>query len=413
MRRAHVFLSLGLAVVWLVSGVGPAARPQGGGDFMVRAVWLGQVPTGLTPSEWQLIQAQVAKVTAADGATEDGFGASVSVSGDTAVVGAYRADVGDNSSQGAAYVFYRNQGGPDAWGQVAKLTAADGAAGDWFGHSNAVWLSGDTAVVGAFFADIGGNLNQGAAYVFYRDRGGPDAWGQVAKLTAADGAPNEFFGFSVSVSGDTAIVGAYRASVAQGAAYVFYRNQGGTDAWGQVAKLTATDGAADDYFGWSVSVSGDTALVGAEGDSFNQGAAYVFYRDQGDANAWGQVAKLTAADGAAEDEFGSSAAVSGDTAVVGAWLADVGGNEDQGAAYVFHRDQGGADAWGQAAKLTAADGAPGDVFGQVSVSGDTAVVGAAWADVGGNEKQGAAYVFNSGLAQHTVYLPFIHRNYAP
>ncbi|MGD9047335.1 MAG: FG-GAP repeat protein [Anaerolineae bacterium] len=384
-------------VVWLGGGTGLAALPGVADDFSVQTVGPGQVPAGLSPSEWQTIQAQVAKLTAADGATGDGFGVSVSISGDTALIGALNADVGGNSKQGAVYVFYRDQGGPNAWGHVAKLTAADGAADDWFGFS--VSVSGDTAIVGAFLADVGDNFNQGAAYVFYRDQGGPDAWGQVAKLT--DGAAADLFGFSVSVSGDTAVVGAYRADVGsykdQGATYVFDRNQGGPDIWGQVARLTAADGWAYDTFGYSVSVSGDTALVGAlyadVGGQVEQGAAYVFYRNQGGADAWGQVAKLTAGDGAEGDRFGDSVSVSGDTAVVGAWLADVGGNEDQGAAYVFYRDQGGADAWGQAAKLTADDGAAGDAFCSVSVSGDTAIVGAALADVDSNPDQGAAYVF--------------------
>jgi len=405
------------------------------------------VPDGLTAAAWQSIQSQVAKLTAADGAADDAFGGSVSVSGDTAVAGACNAAVGGNPAQGAAYVFYRNQGGPDAWGWVAKLTADDGVAGDCFGSSVSVsgdtavvgaewadaglgaayvfyrdqggadtWgqvvkipadgelfgcsvsVSGDTAVVGAYWATVGGNQWQGAAHVFYRDQGGPDAWGWVAMLTAADGAEYDEFGYSVSVSGDTAVVGAVLADVGLGAAYVFYRDQGASDAWGQVAKLTAADGAAGDCLGSSVSVSGDTAVVGAQdanvGGNNSQGTAYVFYRDQGGADAWGQVAKLTAADGGANDNFGASVSVSGDTAVVGAHAADIGGNDDQGAAYVFHRNQGGADAWGKVAKLTAADGAADDWFGQsISVSGDTAVVGAMLADVGGNVNQGAAYVF--------------------
>jgi hypothetical protein len=350
----------------------------------------GQVPAGLSTSEWQGVQEQVAKLTAADGAAWDTFGAAVSVSGDTAIVGAPGQGVGL-----AAYVFYRDQGGPNAWGQVAKLTPADGPTYDFFGDS--VSVSEDTAVVGAL---AGAHWN-GAAYVFYRNQGGADAWGQVAKLTAADGAMLDLFGDSVSVSEDTIVVGAGRVDVGgnadQGAAYVFRRNQGGPDAWGQVAKLTAADGAAGDYFGESVSVSGDTAVVGAYladvGSNEKQGAAYVFYRNQGGSDAWGQVAKLTAADGAAEDFSGYVVSVSGDTAVVGAPHADVGGNESQGAAYVFYRDQGGPDVWGQAAKLTAADGAAIDGFGTVSVSGDTAVVGSRGTDIGSNGAQGAAYVF--------------------
>jgi hypothetical protein len=413
----------------------------------------------VTPAEWQRIEAQVAKLTAADGAAGDWFGDSVSISGDTALVGAHQADIGGNTNQGTAYVFYRDQGGVNAWGQVAKLIAADGTGYGFFGWSVAV--SADTAVVGAPGVNVGGHYMQGAAYVFYLDQGGPDAWGQVAKLTAADGAPEDQFGYSVSVSGDTAVVGPDQATVGgnsmQGAAYVFRRDQGGAEAWGQVAKLTAADGAAGDLFGRSVSVSGVTAVAGASGADIggtpDEGAAYVFYRDQGGpdawrqvakltaddgaevwmfgqsvtvsrdtavagaygeayvfyrnlggADGWGQAAKVTAADGTENDVFGSSVSVSGDTAVVGARGATVGGNVSQGAAYVFYRNRGGVDVWGQVAKLTADDGAETDFFGRsVSVSGDTALVGANTADVSGNSNQGAAYVFALPLAVDDEY----------
>ena len=349
---------------------------------------------------WPDIWNQVLKLTAADGAVGDMFGSNVALSGDTAVVTAVGADVGDNVDQGAAYVLHRNQGGPGAWGQVTKLTAADGAGGDWFGID--VRLIGDTLIVGAPWADVGGNVDQGAAYVFYRNQGGPDAWGQVAKLTAADGAAGDWFGWNVSLIGDAVIVGAGNADIGgnadQGAAYVFYRNQGGPDAWGQAAKLTAADGAAGDWFGFGASLSGDTALAVAcladVGGNVDQGAAYIFYRNQGGPDAWGQVAKLTSDDGGAGDYFGWYPLVSSDTAVIGAYFADVGGNVQQGAAYVFYRNLGGPDAWGQASKLTAADGAAGDMLADAGwISGAVVALGAQGADVGGNVDQGAAYVF--------------------
>lgn len=343
---------------------------------------------------------QVAKLIASDGAADNGFGYAVSVSGDTLVIGAYGAAVGGHGAQGAAYVFYRNQGGADAWGQVARLIASDGTPLDRFGWS--VSISGDTAVVGAPYADVGDHPAQGAAYVFSRNRNGPHAWGQVTRLIAPDGAADDWFGASVSVSGDTLVVSAHGATIAgsgdQGAAYVFSRNQGGADAWGQVAKLTAADGAALDWFSWSVSASGDTVVAGAPyaaaGGHTAQGAAYVFSRNQGGADAWGQVAKLTAADGAAHDFLGISTALSGGMAIVGAHGAAVGGRDWQGAAYVFYRNQGGADAWGQVTRLVAADGGALDRFGwSASASGDTAALGVPYADVAGRSAQGAAYLF--------------------
>ena len=133
------------------------------------------------------------------------------------MVGACGDDVGANADQGSAYVFTRSG---TTWSQQAKLTAADGAAGDWFGYSVAV--SGDTAVVGAAGDDVGANADQGSAYVFARSG---TTWTQQAQLTAADGAAGDCFGRSVAVSGDTAVVGAsdddVGANTDQGSAYVF------------------------------------------------------------------------------------------------------------------------------------------------------------------------------------------------
>ena len=332
-----------------------------------------------------LIWTQQQKLTASDGATEDNFGISVSVSGDTAVVGAYVDDIGGSTNQGSAYVFVRSAG---VWTEQQKLVASDGAASDYFGIS--VSVSGDTAVVGAYADDVGANTNQGSAYVFVRSAG---VWTEQQKLVASDGAPSDFFGYSVSVSGDTAVVGAYSdnfgANANQGSAHVFVRSAG---VWSQQKMFTASDGAADDFFGRSVSVSGDTAVVGSYWDDVganaNQGSAHVFVRSAG---VWSQQKKFTASDGAAGDKFGISVSVSGNTAVVGAYADDIGGTTNQGSAYVFVRSAG---LWTEQQKLIASDGAASDQFGvSVSVSGDTAVVGAYADDVGANTAQGSAYVF--------------------
>jgi hypothetical protein len=328
---------------------------------------------------------QQAKLTAGDGVTADTFGYSVSVSGDTALVGAYWDNIGANTDQGSAYVFVRSG---TSWSEQAKLTASDGAAFDYFGSS--VSVSGDTAVVGAYFDDVGANVNQGSAYVFVRSG---TAWTQQAKLTAGDGAANDSFGSSVSVSGDTTLAGAYAddlgANTNQGSTSVFVR--AGTS-WTQLTKLTAGEGSANDNFGFSVSLSGDTALVGVYrddvGTNVDQGSAYVFVRS---GTAWRQQARLTAGDGAAVDLFGLSVSLSGDTALVGAFGDDVGTNNAQGSAYVFVR---AGTTWTQQAKLTAGDGAANDNFGfSVSLSGDTALAGAPWDDVGNNTNQGSASVF--------------------
>ncbi len=219
-----------------------------------------------------------------------------------------------------------------------KITASDAAEVDQFGHS--VAIAGDTAIVGARFNDDAGGGDSGSAYIFDRNQGGTDNWGQVLKLTASDAAAGDFFGNSVAIAGDTAIVGAYQnddAGSASGSAYIFARNQGGADNWGQVLKLTASDAAAGDQFGYSVAISGDTAIVGAllnddaGGDS---GSVYIFDRNQGGADNWGQVLKLIASDAAGNDFFGVSVAIAGDTAIVGALLNDDAGSQS-GSVYIF------------------------------------------------------------------------------
>ena len=332
-----------------------------------------------------------AKLAAADAAAADNFGISVAVSGDTAVVGAYLDDTPAGSNAGSAYVFVRSAG---TWAQQQKLTASDAAPSDFFGISVAV--SGDTAVVGAYLDDTPAGIDSGSASVFVRSAG---TWAQQQKLTASDAAANDSFGVSVTVSGDTAVVGAYLddtpAGTNAGSAFVFVRSAG---TWAQQQKLTAADTAAVDNFGMSVAVSGDTAVVGAhlEGGT-NAGSAYVFVRSAG---TWAQQQKLTASDAAANDNFGASVAVSGDTAVVGAPFDDIAAGTDAGSAYVFVRS---ASTWAQQQKLTADDAAGGDRFGiSVAVSGDTAVVGAYFDDAPAGSDAGSAYVFRLSEASPTI-----------
>ena len=343
---------------------------------------------------------EVKKLTASDGATDDRFGYSVAIWGDIVVVGCPLDNTGAVSDHGSAYLFARNQGGANNWGQVKKLTASDGAATDRFGYS--VAICEDLVVVGAYWDDVAGQTDQGSAYLFARNQGGADNWGQVKQLTASDGVTDDKFGVSVAIYGDTIVVGAFwdhvGANADQGSAYVFARNQGGVNNWGQVKRITASDGAASDNFGYSMALCGDTVVVGSPLDNTgtvgDHGSAYLFARNQGGADNWGQVKKLIASDGVASDWLGYSVAIWGDTVVVGAYTADVGANIDQGSAYLYERNQGGADNWGQVSKLTSSDGAQDDRFGQsAGIWGDWVVVGAYYHDVGANANQGAAYLF--------------------
>jgi hypothetical protein len=328
---------------------------------------------------------EVKKLTASDGATFDNFGVSVALSGDTVVVGAY----GKNTSTGAAYIYERNQGGAGNWGEVKILTASDAAVNDNFGVS--VWISGDTVVAGAQIK----NSSTGAAYIFERNQGGANNWGEVKKLTASDPAANDQFGVAVTVEADTIVIGAHTKISSTGAAYIYSRNQGGAGNWGEVKKLTASDPAPESQFGCAVAINADTLVIGSAGKFFGTGAAYIFERNQGGAGNWGQIKKLTASDANFNSRFGTAVAISADTVVAGADLK----NNITGAAYLYERNRGGAENWGEVKILTASDAAMNSSFGRaVGISGDTVVVGAHTMA----SATGAAYLYdrNQGGAEN-------------
>jgi hypothetical protein len=265
----------------------------------------------------------------------------MSSDGSRVIVGALYAnyaDPGGTSDAGAAYVFIRSG---TTWTQESKLTASDKAANDYFGSSVSISSDGSRVIVGAPLASPGGTTNAGAAYIYTRSG---TTWTQESKLTASDKAAGDQFGDKASVSmssdGSRVIIGAYYASVGgtsnAGAAYVYTRS--GTT-WTQESKLTASDKAANDSFGYSVSMSSDGSrvIVGARyadpGGTTDAGAAYVFIRS---GTTWTQESKLTASDKAANDYFGSSVSISSDGSrvIVGALYADPGGTSNAGAAYV-------------------------------------------------------------------------------
>ena len=262
--------------------------------------------------------------------------------------------------------------------EEAKITASNAAALDNFGRD--VSISGDTALVGARRAE-GNVYGSGAAFVFRFD--GSD-WVEEQKLAASDGAGGDDFGYSVSLSGDTALIGAHGNDdngTSSGSAYVFHYN--GSN-WVEVAKLTASDGATDDIFGVSVSISDDTALVGASRDddfAKNTGSAYMF-RYNG--SNWVEEQKLTPSFSAPSVRFGTSLSISDNTAMVGAPGANFA------RLYVFQFD---GSNWVEEQVLTASDGADYDTFGgSVSISDNTALVGASGDDENG-VRSGAAYIF--------------------
>ena len=333
-----------------------------------------------------------------EGASGDQFGWSAGVSGDFVIIGA-PGDDDMGSGSGSAYILDRYyDSGNDGWGydRRKKLFASDGAAGDYFGSS--VDISGGFAVVGAYQDDDMGSTS-GSVYVFEKDANGANNWGEVKKLLAFDGIANDNFGFSVAASGSFIAVGANGdddKGSSSGSVYIYERDTGGSGAWGLVKKITSPDGAASDYFGYAVSLSGPVLLVGAHGDDdkgSGSGSAYIFDKNTGGTNNWGLVKKLVALDGAASDAFGHSVSINGDRAVVGAYQDDDVASAS-GSAYVFLRNEGGANNWGQVDKLTAPDPVANAYFGDaVAIFEDTVLVGAHAHDEYGTDS-GAAYIFS-------------------
>jgi hypothetical protein len=324
-------------------------------------------------------------------ASTDAFGFSVAVQGDTLVVGALEQANG----AGAAYVYQRTG---DTWNQTTKLVPSDSAVGDAFGQT--VAIDGDTIVVGAPDATIGNNVGRGAAYTFTRT-GAPNRT-QTSKLTASDGAAFYEFGASVAISGDTIVVGSPLVAVGkntgQGAVYAFTR--AGAAARTETAKLTASDGVADAELGRSVAIDGDTIVAGARGDMIGgnalQGSAYTFASSG--ASARTETAKLTASNGLPGAQFGQSVAISGDTILAGAPSAFIGGVA-KGAVYTFTRT--GARARTENGTLSASDGTTGSFLGfSVAINADTILAGASEDTIGKNTGQGSAYTFSrTGLAE--------------
>ncbi|MCW5198326.1 FG-GAP repeat protein [Desulfobulbus sp. F4] len=330
------------------------------------------------------------KLLAHDETPYDGFGWSVAVDGDTAVIGARNI----HDKKGAAYVFMRSG---NTWTEQAKLIAKnddgteDGAAGDYFGYT--VAISGNTIVVGAL-----NHADKGAVYVF---RPVNDDWAETEqhKLVASDGVAGDNFGIAVSVSGDTALIGANRVETIPevpdvGAAYIYTRAADGT--WSLQQKLIADDGAELDRFGTSVSVSGETALIGAfyaSPKASHSGAAYVFSRS---GDTWTKMTKIVPDDGQFSDYFGHSVSLSGDTALIGAVYDDDKGS-GSGSAYVYTHANG---SWSLQQKITADDGMAGDLFGNsVALDGNVALIGARKTD----GYDGAAYVFGRSGTSWTKY----------
>ncbi|MDD3858378.1 MAG: FG-GAP repeat protein [Methanoculleus sp.] len=317
-----------------------------------------------------------AKLVAPDATDGAEFGRAVAIQGNTVIVGARFAQVGDLAKAGAVYVFKKYQG---SWHFEDKIVSPEPADEDNFGRALAV--QGNLLVVTARKENLNA-ADVGAAYVF-TCRGGE--WTNTAKITAGDPAPGAYFGQSVAVQGGLIVVGARNADPdGAGAIYLFRESPGG---WNEIAKVAPPDGKADDNFGFTVAMAGDTITVGARRADLpgakDAGAAYVFSLH---GNSVDLVTELTAGDARAGDQLGQAIALAGDVIAVGANRADTEDGADTGAIYLFRRM---SNQWTEVRKVTASDGVADDEFGySLSAFGNRMVTGAHTAD----STAGAAYV---------------------
>ena len=330
---------------------------------------------------------QLAELTPTTRVNQDWFGVSAAVSGNTAVVGAFDANI---EKTGVAYVFAKPSSGWGNMTQTATLTPSDG--GEGFGTS--VAISGNTIIVGAANASNeegrSGAQTQGpgAAYVFVKPASGWKDMTETAKLTASDGVGGDAFGYNVSISGNTAAIGALFAHSGAGAAYVFVRPSHGWSKMTETAELTASDSMTFDSMG-AVAISGNTVVTGAYGHNNFTGAAYVFVKPSSGWKNMTQSAEIKGKN--ANQIYGFSVATDGKIAVVGS----VGANNGIGAAYIYAKPKSG---WKNTSKFTAeltalSSSKVSGLSQSISISGKTIVVGAPGTTVGSNSGQGAVLVY--------------------
>ena len=406
-----------------------------GGDWIMESANLDIAPIYFNPQQLEkysgLLWALNKKIVPADGAAYDTFGRRVSISGDTMVITGGAAayiyarnqggtnnwglqkkvvvsgtasgvaidgdtlvigDRSDDNFHGAASIFYRNQGGTNNWGLVKKIVASDRYDLDYFGGDVAIYSS--YVVVGAWGDDDNGDRS-GSVYLFERDSGGANNWGEIKKIVAPDGAAQDQFGEAVSIYGGNIIVGAPNENSYRGAAYIFGKNQGGVDQWGQMAKLVPSGVAQFDYFGKSVSIYDETAVVGAPTTTTSKGKAYLIRF----ISSWGITKEIVSDETLPNSaRFGYSVHIHDDLMVIGA----IKDNDVKGGIHIFQKNQGGTNNWGFIKRFFAADGATYDELGSsVAISSDFVIAGCSADDDWGNYS-GSAYLFEENAYDVTV-----------
>ncbi|MBN2581256.1 MAG: FG-GAP repeat protein [Pirellulales bacterium] len=341
-----------------------------------------------TPAVFAEMFAQSAKLYASDGTSGMNYGSAAGISGNTIVVGA------TDTATGAAYVYTK---GGSGWGSEVKLDLADWTGIDDFGNGAAI--DGNTIIIGANKSTVGSVAGAGTAHIYGSD--GMGGWTEVALLTAGTDATSDIgFGTSVAISGDIALVGASKydgASGNQGATYVFGRDVGGTNNWGLITKLTASDPSSNAYFGAAMAIDGDTAVIGA----YNISKAYIF-EDDGLGN-WSETTKITSTSGT---RYGAGVSIDGDTVVSGAYYRSVDGKSRAGWAEILSRDEGGEDTWGQVSEIASQNVETYGYFGRsVATDSGLVVAGAYGEDTDSLTDSGAAYVFQDDGSYLEMLLP--------
>ena len=343
---------------------------------------------GVAPTGWT----QFKQLAGSDGAQFDGFGDALALHGDTLLVAASRKRIGDEPQQGQVYLFMRNAGGADNWGEVARI-ADSPRRFDYFG--SALAIRGNTFVVGA--------NGMGAAFVYTRTATGSSDWA-LAKALESSGGINTGFGSAAAIRNDEQriVVGAEEAGVTaplnkDGAALIFDRNAGGAGNWGQVARLTASDAAGNANFGASVGIHDDLVVVGSFSkalpeDLYGAGAVYLFVPDANQPSGWREVAALAEADSSNYYRYlGMDVAAGANVVVAGApgyWSGE--GEAQAGGLYLFRPAVGGGDGWAQAGLLTLGDMGQNVYLGkQVALDGETVAGGAPLVE----GSRGAVYLF--------------------
>lgn len=344
--------------------------------------------------EWTLLHTLSPEIANAE------FGHAVAIEDDILAVGAIDETAEGQQAAGKVHLYQRNLGGPDNWGELTSFTGSGIRRFEDFGSTLA--LHQGLLAVGAERAQVGGISNVGVVYLFDRDEGGVNNWGEIRRLQAADPVANSRFGRALAISGDRIAVGCPDLAVdgqsRKGAVYLFERNAGGDNNWGQAGKISPADGLRNDYFGRALALDRDLLIVGSNehdlAPSFNQGAVYFFERNQGGDNNWGQAHKIDSPLLNVALRFGGSLALDEDTLAVSASQGsrfDSSPSYRQGRVYLFDRHNN----WALTNQLVSPEPTAQDGFGMgLALQGKLLLAGAPGALVGFNFSQGLLFTFD-------------------